>query len=64
MGSAHYAPRWGDGHFGHARFIFFVIFDFDGHLVSVLFDMRLWDSLVACWGEWWRIIRKRASHDK
>ena len=35
-------PELRDGHFGHARFKFFVIFDFDGHLVSVLFDLRLW----------------------
>jgi hypothetical protein len=36
-------PELSDGHFGHARFKLFVIFNFDGHLVSVLFDMRLWD---------------------
>ena len=28
-------PELCDGHFGHARFKFFVIFNFDGHLVSV-----------------------------
>ena len=28
----------GGGHFGHARFKFFVIFNFDGHLVAVLFS--------------------------
>ena len=27
----------GGGHFGHARFKFFVIFNFDGHLVMVQF---------------------------
>ena len=57
-------PELCDGHFGHARFKLFVIFNFDGHLVSVLFDMRLWASLVAFWGEWRRIVRQRASHDK
>ena len=31
-GGAHYAPRWGDGHFGHVRFKFFLEIDFDGHL--------------------------------
>jgi len=30
-------PELCDGHFGHARFKLFVIFNFDGHLVSVLF---------------------------
>ena len=54
-------PELCDGHFGHARFKFFVIFDFDGHLVTVLFGMRLWDSLVAFWAEWRRIVRQRAS---
>ncbi len=54
-------PELCGGHFGHARFKFFVIFNFDGHLVTVLFDMRLWASLVAFWGERRRIIRQRAS---
>ena len=57
-------PELCDGHFGHARFKFFVIFDFDGHLVAMLFDMRLWGSLVAFWGERRRVVRQRASHDK
>jgi hypothetical protein len=57
-------PELCNGHFGHARFKFFVIFNFDGHLVSVLFDMRLWASLVAFWGELRRIIRLLAFHDK
>ena len=56
-------PELRDGHFGHARFKFFVIFNFDGHLVSVLFDLRLWDLLVAFCGEWRRIVRQSASHD-
>jgi hypothetical protein len=34
LGGAHYAPRWGDGHFGHVRFKFFLGIDFDGHLVD------------------------------
>ena len=31
-GGAQSAPRWGDGHFGHVRFKFFLEIDFDGHL--------------------------------
>ena len=57
-------PELSDGHFGHARFKLFVIFNFDGHLVAMLFDMRLWGSLVAFWGELRRNIRQCASHDK
>lgn len=30
-------PELSDGHFGHARLKFFVIVNFDGHLVMVQF---------------------------
>ena len=35
-------PELSDGHFGHVRFKIFVIFNFDGHIGSVLFGVRLW----------------------
>jgi hypothetical protein len=34
LGGGQSAPRWGDGHFGHVRFKFFLGIDFDGHLVD------------------------------